>query len=425
MITRADIVERVREWGLREDVVEKDYVLGWVLWGIGSHPLLNTHWVFKGGTCLKKCYIETYRFSEDLDFTVLPGGPIAVDDVQRVLSEVLLRVRDASGIDFTVAEPRIRSRPSGQTVEGRIFYRGPRQAPPASLKLDLSGDEQVVRPPVLRRIAHPYPDSLPGAGTARCYSFEEVFAEKIRAMGQRGRPRDLYDIVNLFRRHDLHLHGDLIRAVLEEKCKAKGISVPTAVTVGAGPHVQELESEWANMLGHQLPALPPLESFLNEIPMLFSWLDGTLEVVPPEAFPLEGDEASDWTPPPTIATWRTGVPLEVVRFAATNHLCVDLTYDGTVRKIEPYSLRRTQAGDIVLHALRSDTHEHRSYRIDRIAGVRATTTPFIPTWAIEFSSQGPLAAPPAVRSRTARRVTAYRQKAVGATRRLARRRRRK
>ena len=38
---------------------------------------LSKSWVFKGGTCLKKCYIETYRFSEDLDFTVLPGGPIA------------------------------------------------------------------------------------------------------------------------------------------------------------------------------------------------------------------------------------------------------------------------------------------------------------------------------------------------------------
>lgn len=34
--------------------------------------------MFKGGTCLKKCYIETYRFSEDLDFTVLPGGPFRV-----------------------------------------------------------------------------------------------------------------------------------------------------------------------------------------------------------------------------------------------------------------------------------------------------------------------------------------------------------
>ena len=425
MITRADIVERVREWGLREDVVEKDYVLGWVLWGIGNHPVLNSRWVFKGGTCLKKCYIETYRFSEDLDFTVLPDGPIAVDDIQRVLREVLSRVRDESGIDFSVLEPRIRTRPSGLAVEGRVFYRGPRQAPPASIKLDLSGEEQVIRPPVLRRIAHPYPDSLPGDATARCYSFEEVFAEKIRAMGQRGRPRDLYDIVNLFRRHDLRLHGDLIHAVLKEKCRVKGISVPTAATVGSGPHVQELKSEWANMLGHQLPALPPLESFLNEIPSLFSWLDGTLDVAPPEAFPLETDETADWSPPPTIATWRTGVPLEVVRFAATNHLCVDLTYDGSVRTIEPYSLRRTQAGNIVLHALRSDTHEHRSYRIDRMAAVRATNRPFIPSWAIEFSSQGPLAAPPTIRRRTLRRVATRRQTAVGGTRRLARRRRRK
>lgn len=36
MITRADIVERVAEWGLTEEVVEKDYVLGWLLWGIGT-----------------------------------------------------------------------------------------------------------------------------------------------------------------------------------------------------------------------------------------------------------------------------------------------------------------------------------------------------------------------------------------------------
>jgi len=64
VITRADIVERVREWELAEQVVEKDYVLGWLLWGIGSDSALSQHWVFKGGTRLKKCYIETYRFSE-------------------------------------------------------------------------------------------------------------------------------------------------------------------------------------------------------------------------------------------------------------------------------------------------------------------------------------------------------------------------
>ena len=74
MIDRRALNERVREWGLREEVVEKDYVIGWVLWGIGSEPQLSTSWAFKGGTCLKKCYLDTYRFSEDLDFTVIPGG---------------------------------------------------------------------------------------------------------------------------------------------------------------------------------------------------------------------------------------------------------------------------------------------------------------------------------------------------------------
>lgn len=50
MIGRADIDDRVRLWGLREEVVEKDYVLGWVLWGIGTEPELHRTWVFKGGT---------------------------------------------------------------------------------------------------------------------------------------------------------------------------------------------------------------------------------------------------------------------------------------------------------------------------------------------------------------------------------------
>ena len=89
MIARQDLEERVREWGLREDVVEKDYVLGWVLWGVGQHEVLSTSWAFKGGTCLKKCYIETYRFSEDLDFTVIPGGPIVQADLQPIFSEIL------------------------------------------------------------------------------------------------------------------------------------------------------------------------------------------------------------------------------------------------------------------------------------------------------------------------------------------------
>lgn len=94
MIRHEQIRDRVAEWGLREDVVEKDYVLGWLLWGIGTEPELRGAWVFKGGTCLKKCFLETYRFSEDLDFTVLPGGPVAPERVVPILAGLVERVAE-------------------------------------------------------------------------------------------------------------------------------------------------------------------------------------------------------------------------------------------------------------------------------------------------------------------------------------------
>ena len=166
MIGRADIVERVSEWQLTEEVIEKDYVLGWLLWGIGADPVLGDRWVFKGGTCLKKCYIETYRFSEDLDFTVLPGGPYRPEQIEPLISRVLTRVHDASGIDFSSQTPVLRLRPDELSTEGRVYYIGPRQMPQAArVKLDVSANERVIRPPVLREDRPPLP-RWPAAGTS-------------------------------------------------------------------------------------------------------------------------------------------------------------------------------------------------------------------------------------------------------------------
>lgn len=72
------------------------------------------------------------------------------------------------------------------------------------------------------------------------------------------------------------------------------------------------------------------------------------------------------------------------RFAGVNRLCIDLGYQGSVRRIEPYSLRRTRDGHIVLHAVRRDTGEPRSYRIDRIQSARVTKQPFVPAFPVEF-----------------------------------------
>jgi len=85
VIGKQDILERAAEWQLRPEVVEKDYVLGWLLAGIASHPETARQWVFKGGTALKKCYFETYRSSKCLDFSLLPGAAYSETDLKRVL----------------------------------------------------------------------------------------------------------------------------------------------------------------------------------------------------------------------------------------------------------------------------------------------------------------------------------------------------
>lgn len=392
MIPRAELQAKTSEWGLTEEVVEKDYVLGWLLWGIGSDDRLRDRWIFKGGTCLKKCYIETYRFSEDLDFTVRDGGPLEPDDLLPVLEGLLDRVEQASGIRLTGRRPLVRMRPNGRSAEGRIYYVGPRGAPQeARVKLDLTYDEVLVEEPEWRSVVHPYDDRLPDEATVLSYPFVEVFAEKIRALGQRTRPRDLYDVVNLYRRSGLGWSADAVRAILRAKSEFKGIEVPTLAAVAGSQGEVELRADWEHMLAHQLPALPSVDEFLGVLPEVFAWLEGEEFADELSAIPELGQSLdSNWMAPPTLTRWPAGVPLEQVRFAGANRLLVELTYQGTTRLIEPYSLRRSKAGDLLLYGIKAATGEIRSYRVDQIQGVRPTDESFIPRFAIELASVRPV-----------------------------------
>lgn len=99
MIPKAEILSVARNRGLLTNVVEKDYVVGCLLMGIAQHPLLNK-WAFKGGTCLKKCFFETYRFSEDLDFTVPEGLVYDAHAYREALIECTASIAEETGIQF-------------------------------------------------------------------------------------------------------------------------------------------------------------------------------------------------------------------------------------------------------------------------------------------------------------------------------------
>ena len=56
------------------EAMERDYVLSWLLAGLANQKELQKSLVFKGGTCLRKCYGRD-RFSEDLDFSTVGNSP--------------------------------------------------------------------------------------------------------------------------------------------------------------------------------------------------------------------------------------------------------------------------------------------------------------------------------------------------------------
>jgi len=405
VIDRRELLASASNLGLLPNVVEKDYVLGWLLAGIFSHPALQSSWVFKGGTCLKKCYFETYRFSEDLDFTLTDASHLSVDFLVTTFREVGEWVYEQTGIE--VPPDRVQfevfNNPRGRAAsQGKISYRGP-IAPSSDLpriKLDLTLDEVLVLPPVSRPVSHPYSDSPEQGMQSRCYSYEEVFAEKVRALAERARPRDLYDVINLFRHDEFHPAPAVIHDTLTKKCAFKGIAFPTLASLL--PLREELEADWGVMLSHQLPALPPVDAFWSELPALFAWLEQAAQPIVLAAYPLAAGDVVIRPPAGAISIpgMASTAPIEVIRFAASNRLCVELDYVDErgrrgVRLIEPYSMRRTQAGDIVLHALRADGSGHRSYRVDRIVAARATRQTFTPHYAIELTPMGPISVPPA------------------------------
>ncbi|HXA15383.1 MAG TPA: nucleotidyl transferase AbiEii/AbiGii toxin family protein [Thermoanaerobaculia bacterium] len=405
MIAKQDILDRAQEWLLQASVVEKDYVLGWVLAAIAQHQETSEQWVFKGGTCLKKCYFETYRFSEDLDFSLLPDAAYDAEALTQTFREIVEIAHELSGITFPAELVSVKARVDklGRgTFEGKIGYSGPlgftRSLP--RLLFDLTRNEPVLAEPELRPVFHPYPDSLPDGTAVPAYSIEELFAEKTRALFERTRPRDLYDVVFILESRVGDVDLDEARDFFRRKCEAKDLQPPSSdQLLDVARSSGELRSEWENMLAHQLPQLPPFEDHLVRLESVLRWIDA-----PRAATPLMASFAAkeELVAPSGVTYWNVGVPLEVARFAGINRLLVEFTYHGKPRLAAPYSLRRASNGNLLLYAWEVDSPHIKAFSVREITGLRVTTTPFTPQYRVEFSSIGGIAAPMIARTSSRR-----------------------
>jgi len=397
MIEKNEILISARNQSVNPDTIEKDYVLGWMLDGINNHDVIN-EWAFKGGTSLKKCFFETFRFSEDLDFTLSNNSHLDVAFLHKTFSEIAESISDNVGIEFFPDRFKFKIIDKGNgnfSAQGKVHYNGPlrRTHGVATIKLDLTTDEILVLDPVNRKVHHPYSDEPKQGIHANCYAFEEVVAEKIRALAQRLRPRDLYDVVHFFRNREIIENPGLVYTVLEEKCSFKEIEVPTFEYIENHEKLDELEPQWENMLAHQLPTLPPIDSFWADIAPFFDWLRGQLEVE--QLVPIETVAEEVFQVGRTEYSTEYTSGLHKIQYAAANRLCVKLLYSNKLRTIEPLSFRTNMnTGNKLFYGFEREAGHVKAFSISKIQSVEITNLPYTEKYPVEISPTGSILMPP-------------------------------
>jgi predicted nucleotidyltransferase component of viral defense system len=162
------------------------------LFAISKNEILNKALVFKGGTVLKKAYFEDYRFSEDLDFTLIDKS-VTNEQIKTEFDNLFDFIKEETNMDMRIDEKKWIIHEIG-SPQFYIDYVSSLQGNMGSrdLKIDITRGEILETEIEYRNIYRNYSD-LEEEFQIQCYSLAEVLIEKMTALMGRTEPRDLYD----------------------------------------------------------------------------------------------------------------------------------------------------------------------------------------------------------------------------------------
>lgn len=284
MILKKEIEKIAEAQGVLKSTVDKDWVLGHFINGIYAIPELREVLIFKGGTCLRKCYFPNYRFSEDLDFTCINPKFVLT---KGILNQLVQAVSDRTELPLYIQELNALKHNEKLTgYKAVIKFWGadhPRnQAPPpperwtTSVKIEIILYECMVFPLETRQVHHPYSDQISHYPLEiPCYTIHEVLSEKLRAIIQRSytAPRDFYDIWYLAN-HVNDINWIKVKEAFFVKMKYKGIEFNGVEQLINHENDKALRVAWNNSLAHQIPKnqLPKYEVVKKELADLLNQL---------------------------------------------------------------------------------------------------------------------------------------------------------
>jgi len=246
LIDRRELLEKARQQNLGLRMVEKDYVLGWLLFGLSRDRDL----VFKGGTALSKVYFpEMWRLSEDLDFSLARGE---LKNLLESTEAVLAEVKKRSGLELALKSSHL----NPDYLQMKIQYAGILDR--NWIKVDVTRDD-IVDQPVLRAIPRAYSDYA--SFKVRVESLIEIFASKMRVVIERKKCRDYFDLWKLGQRK---FDKTRLKDVFAKKCAVKNVTFEGLAQVFPEDLTETLRPYWNRELGRLVSPLPDLDVVLKK-----------------------------------------------------------------------------------------------------------------------------------------------------------------
>jgi uncharacterized protein len=245
MIKASELKNYARTYHVPTSTIERDYTQSWLLVHLPKMAL-------KGGTGLRKAYFPDYRFSDDLDFTLTEQR--TMHELQQQILEAVQRTRKDSSIPFfdTIEAEEV---DNGYVFS--ISFRILRESGyPITIKIDITKmeNEIIITPLQKKNVFHMYSDTI--QTMVMTYSLEEIFAEKVRALFERTRPRDMYDIWYLSKNTTFN------PLLLKKKCEFKKVDIDIENVIS---RKSKFERAWESSLRHQMKNLPKAEAIFENV----------------------------------------------------------------------------------------------------------------------------------------------------------------
>lgn len=202
MIQKAEIDQKARDFEINTSNVMRDYVFGWLLYGLFTYSHLKDTIFLKGGNSLRKGYFENTRYSKDLDLGI--PGDINPEELLAEFNLIGDLIHKKAEIIFDKSLNKIEEKfpdestplPDLKVYEIRIYFKdfyGNESNLTLKVSLDLTRFDKVICPIQTVALLHPYSDSAELSCTIRCMKLEEIIATKLKCLLQRQHAPDLFD----------------------------------------------------------------------------------------------------------------------------------------------------------------------------------------------------------------------------------------